>query len=137
MRSNSAEDAAQAFDALDAALDRIVALRFDALTTPEHFRGLERLEKARRRMPVAEHQLINQISERATPAEVGGALPKVLANKLRITKGEASGRIKDAQLLGDRTTLVGDGGRPARGRGRLRARQRDLSLPEGITGLGG
>src|SRR5271165_2717018 len=113
MRSNAAEGAARAFDALDAALDTIAALQFDALTIPQHFRALERLERARRRMPFPEHQIINQISQQATPAEIGGALPKVLANRLRITKGEASRRIKDAELLGVRTTLTGQRAEPA------------------------
>lgn len=113
MRSDAAEDGVKAFDALDAALDRIMALPFDAFTTPQHFRGLERLETARRRMPVAEHRIINQLSERATCDEIGGALPKVLANRLRITKAEASRRIADAELLGDRYSLTGQRLEPA------------------------
>ncbi len=108
MRSNSVEEAFAAFDALDAVLDRIAALGLDELTTREWFRGLERLETARRRLPVAEHRLINQISDHATAGDIGDALPKVVADRLRITKAEASRRISDAELLGYRYSLTGE-----------------------------
>jgi len=108
MSSICSDGAAQAFDALDAALDRVAALRFDSLSTTEKFRGLERLEKARRRLPVAEHALIGLISHDATPAELSDGLPKMMANRLRITKGEAARRISDAELLGHQYALTGE-----------------------------
>ena len=65
MRSIEAEEAEAAYDALDAALDRIQGLRSDALSTSDHLQGLARMEPARRRMPVAEHRMLNHIGEHA------------------------------------------------------------------------
>src|SRR5262245_34295183 len=107
MSSIEAEQAEAAYDALDAAVDLVVALRGDTLSTADHVAGLARLERARRRLPVAEHPMINHIVARATPAEVGGSIPKALANRLHITRGEAARRIADAEVLGPRTTLTG------------------------------
>jgi hypothetical protein len=59
-------------------------------------------------LPVAEHALLNGISERATPAEIGGKLPHVVADRLRITRGEASRRIGEAHDLGARRCLTGE-----------------------------
>jgi hypothetical protein len=108
MSSICADGTAPAFDALDAALDQITALRFDALSTAEKLHALERLETARRRLPVAEHALIDLLSHDATPADLGDGLAKVLANRLRITKAEASRRISDAELLAHRYSLTGE-----------------------------
>lgn len=88
------------FDALDADLDRALGLSFDALTTPERLAMLERCEKLRRRLPVVEHPLINQIAEQANETELGGKLASALANRLRISRGEASRRVHEAADLG-------------------------------------
>jgi hypothetical protein len=58
-------------------------------------------------LPAVEHPLINQLSEQADESELGGKLAPVLANRLRITRAEASRRIHDAADLGDRTALNG------------------------------
>jgi hypothetical protein len=97
-----------AFDALQGALNDVIALDFDALTTRERFALLERIERVRRRLPVAEHELLNGIGEHATPADIGGKLPHVVADRLRITRGEASRRIQQAQDLGSRRSLIGE-----------------------------
>ena len=44
MLSSSSEEIAAVFDALDADLDRVCELSFDALTTPERLQILQRLE---------------------------------------------------------------------------------------------
>ena len=64
MRSDSREEITAAFDALDASLDGVLGLDFDALTTPERLALLERCEKLRRRLPAAEHPLINELATR-------------------------------------------------------------------------
>ncbi|KZS64734.1 hypothetical protein A4G28_12480 [Mycobacterium ostraviense] len=51
-----------AFDRLDAALDVVAGLNFDALTTAQWLTLLGRCETARRRLPVPEHQLINHLA---------------------------------------------------------------------------
>src|SRR5215211_4695274 len=90
MRSNEVPDR----DGVTAVLDRyrascaeMAARSLDALTTPEWFSVLDVVETGRRMMPVVEHQAITQIAEHATPAEIGGPLPQVLADRLRITQG--------------------------------------------------
>jgi Domain of unknown function (DUF222) len=108
MLSSCREEVAQVFDALDADLDRLCELSFDALTTQERLRILQRLEKMARRLPVPGHALINQVAEQASPEELGGKLSHELADRLRITRGEANRRIADAADLGPRRALTGE-----------------------------
>ena len=74
MRSSSREEIVEVFDALEAGFKRALDLRCDALTTPEHLAVLERCERIRRWLPAIEHPVINQLSDQADPAEVGGKL---------------------------------------------------------------
>jgi Domain of unknown function (DUF222) len=108
MCSSCRDEVVEVFDALDAELDRALGLSFDALTTPERLAMLERCEKLRRRLPVVEHPLINQIAEQANETELGGKLASALANRLRISRGEASRRVHDAADLGERRALTGE-----------------------------
>ncbi|BBY36880.1 hypothetical protein MMAN_10140 [Mycobacterium mantenii] len=102
-----------AFDALDDALDGVADLSFDALTPRECLALLERCEKARRRLPVAEHQLINHVARQATPAELGGKLSHALAERTLISRAEAARRIREATDLGPRQGLTGEPLAPA------------------------
>ncbi|KAA1238375.1 DUF222 domain-containing protein, partial [Mycobacterium simiae] len=81
---------------------------FEALTTPERLRVLERLEQVARRLPVAQQVLINQLAEQASEQELGGRLPVALACRLRITRAEASRRVGEAADLGPRRALTGE-----------------------------
>ena len=108
MSSSSREEIGEVFDALDAELDRLCGLSFEALTTPERFALLERCERIRRRLPVAEHPLINQLARQATPAEVGGKLPDAIADWILISRAEASRRIHEAADLGPQHGLTGE-----------------------------
>ncbi|OBK42900.1 HNH endonuclease signature motif containing protein [Mycobacterium kubicae] len=108
MGSSTREEIGEVFDALDADLDRLCGLSFDALTTPERLRLLERLERVARRLPAARHELINQLAAQAGEEELGGRLPAALASRLRITRGEASRRIGEAADLGERRALTGE-----------------------------
>jgi hypothetical protein len=83
-------------------------LTFDVLTTPERLRVLERWEQMRRWQPAVEYPLINQLSQQADPTELGGKLAPALANRLRITRAEASRRIHEAADLGERRALNGE-----------------------------
>ena len=89
-------------------MNRALRLSFDALTTPEQLALLERCERFRRCLPAVEHPLINQVSEHADATELGGKLPAALANRLRITRGEASRRIHEAADLGERKAITGE-----------------------------
>jgi hypothetical protein len=108
MRSSSREEVVEVFDALEAGFKRALDLRCDALTTPEHLAVLQRCERMRRWLPAIEHPVINQLSEQADPAELGGKLAAALADRLRITRAETSRRIHEAADLGQRRALNGE-----------------------------
>jgi hypothetical protein len=108
MRSSSREEIAEAFDALEADLDRALGLSFDALTTPERLDMLARCERFRRRLPAVEHPLINQVAAQSDATELGGTVASALANRLRISRGEASRRIREAADLGERKAITGE-----------------------------
>jgi hypothetical protein len=107
MLSSSRGEIAEVFDALDADLNHACELSFDALTTPERLRILERLEKVARRLPVPGHQLINQLAGPAGPEELGGKLSHALADRLRITRADAARRVAEAADLGPRRAITG------------------------------
>ena len=113
MRSSCREDVAKRYDALRDAVSDVLELSYDALTTPEHLALLERLEHEARRLPVSGHALINQLSQHADETELGGKLAPALANRLRITRAEASRRIHEAADLGERMALTGEPLEPA------------------------
>src|SRR5215469_6748000 len=91
-----------AFDALDAAVDGMAELKFDALTTREWLALLERCERVRRRLPAVEHPLINHLARQATAEELGGKLAHAIADATLISRAEAARRIREAADLGPR-----------------------------------
>lgn len=97
-----------AFAALDAAVDTVVDLDFDALTTREWLALLGRCETVRRRLPVPEHQLINNLARQATAEELGGKLSHAVAEWTLISRAEAARRINEAADLGPRRALTGE-----------------------------
>src|SRR5690242_2773008 len=105
MSASSREEVDEAFDVLHDAVSRVVGLSFDALTTPELMASLERLEQDMCRLAVPCHGLINGVRQQSTPAEIGGKLAHVLADRLGITRAEAGRRIDEAQDLGPRQAL--------------------------------
>jgi Domain of unknown function (DUF222) len=108
MGSSSREEIVEVFDALDADAERLCALSFGVLTTPERLRALERLERVARRLRAPGHTLINQLDAQAGDEELGGTLRSALADRLRITKAEAGRRIAEAEDLGERRALTGE-----------------------------
>src|SRR6202040_3511909 len=108
MRSSDRDEVVGVFDALRAGFKRALDLRCDALTTPERLALLQSCEAIRRLLPAVEHPLINQLSEQADPTELGGTLAAALADRLRITRAEASRRIHEAADLGERRALSGE-----------------------------
>ncbi|OBJ89527.1 HNH endonuclease signature motif containing protein [Mycobacterium asiaticum] len=108
MVSSSREEIVEVFHAFDAELDRVCGLSFEALTTPELMWALDRLEREERRKRSVRHALINQLQARASTEELGGTLSCAMAERLRITKAEASRRIADAEDLGERRALTGE-----------------------------
>ena len=108
MSSISREEIEAVFDALHTAVSRLCEVSFDALTTPERLRFVERLELETRRLPVGQHALINQLAAQATKEELGGTLGATLADRLRITRAEAGRRVAEAADLGQRRGLTGE-----------------------------
>jgi Domain of unknown function (DUF222) len=108
MGSSSRAEIVEVFDVLDADAERLCALSFDVLTTPERLRALERLERVARRLRAPGHTLINQLDAQAGDEELGGTLRSALADRLRITKAEAGRRIAEAEDLGERRALTGE-----------------------------
>jgi Domain of unknown function (DUF222) len=108
MRSSSREEIVEVLDALEADYKRALDVTFDVLTTPERLRVLERWEQLRRWQPAVEHAVINQLAEQASETELGGKLAPALANRLRISRAEASRRIHEAADLGERRALNGE-----------------------------
>jgi hypothetical protein len=108
MRSSSREEIVEVFDALKADVKRALDLSFDVLTTPERLALLQCCETFRRQLPALEHPLINQVGQQADETELGGKLPGALANRLGITRAEASRRIGEAADLGERTAITGE-----------------------------
>ncbi|HYB37166.1 MAG TPA: DUF222 domain-containing protein [Mycobacterium sp.] len=62
----------------------------------------------RRRLPVPRHALIAGVRQQASPAELGGKLAHVLADRLHISRAEANRRIGEAHDLGRRRALTGE-----------------------------
>src|ERR1700731_5344483 len=108
MRSSSREEIVEDFDDLHEVVSRLLNHSYDALTTPECLSMLERLERESRGLPIPGHALINQVGQQADATELGGKLPGALANRLRITRGEASRRIHEAADLGERKAITGE-----------------------------
>jgi hypothetical protein len=107
MRSSGREEVVEVLDVLRAAMKRAVDLTFDVLTTPERLNVLESLERLRRQQPAVEHALINELAHEDS-AVLGGKLPAVLADRLRISRTEASRRVHEAADLGQRRALNGE-----------------------------
>jgi hypothetical protein len=79
-----------AVDALAAAADRCAKLRpRGVLTGQDCLAALESLETVRRLPPAVEHELITELAGLAGPAELGGSLAHVLADRLRISRAAA------------------------------------------------
>src|ERR1700758_4719706 len=97
-----------ALDGMDAAFDRVLEFDCQALTTREQLALLERFERLRRRLPAAEHPLINAVARQATPEELGGKLSHAIAESTLISRADAARRINEAADLGPRHGLTGE-----------------------------
>ena len=93
-----------ALDALDAAIEELAAADLDAVESVQRYRVLDRLETARRRQIAIAHDHLARLEH------VPGCPPVAiaLADVLRISRAEASRRLRDADQLKARTTLTGE-----------------------------
>ena len=95
-----------ALAALDAAVQAVGGLGWEAVAVRERLEALDRLETMRRRAGAAALDLLGSIERSKDPA-LGGATAKVVADVLRITPTEARRRIRDAGQLHHRSSLTG------------------------------
>lgn len=102
-------DIESALDALDSAVDALTGLSFDALSCPQLLAVASRLERAARRMPVAEQAMVGRLAREATPAQLGGlVLTQAVAEALQISAADAKRRIGNAAALAPRVGLTGE-----------------------------
>ena len=95
-------------EALEADVAALAALGFDALSERDCVVVCERLNRVARRIPGAQYELVNQLSERAVASDIGGPLARVLADRLSIRPGAARRLINDAEQLGHRRAISGE-----------------------------
>jgi hypothetical protein len=98
---------AEAFDAVDAALEALGALDWDGLPIRERLESLDRLETVRRRAAARSLNLLGSV-HRSGHQALGGATAKIIADVIRISPADARRRIRDAEQLQPRTTLTGE-----------------------------
>jgi hypothetical protein len=97
---------ADAFAALDTALEVVGALDWDGMPVRERLESLARLETSRRRATACSSDLVGSIGH-AEERALGGIRHRVIADVVRISPAEARRRLRDAAQLQPRTTLTG------------------------------
>jgi hypothetical protein len=111
MRSNRSEGREAVFAALDqleADAATVRALSFDGLPELDCVEVIGRLHSIARTVPSWQYELINQLSERAVASDIGGPLPRVLADRLTIRPSVARRMIAEAAHLGHRRAITGE-----------------------------
>jgi hypothetical protein len=93
-------------EALDAALAGLSDTCWDTVSVTDRLAVVERLETLRRRVAVLSHDVIASLAGEDIP-DLGGVVHRVIADRLRITPGEARRRMRDAEQLRPRVTLTG------------------------------
>ena len=98
-----------ALDAFDTACQALTRLEFSAFTTAELLELQSRREHGTRITAGVDHRILAALQAQASPAEIGGkSWTDVLALRLRISRADATARIKQAEHLGPRHTIGGD-----------------------------
>jgi hypothetical protein len=93
-------------ETLTASMNR---LSIDGFTPLELLDVQQRREAVARAQPVLDHKIYQRLHAECTPTSLGASsYKKVLAHRLRISEEEAARRLKNAELLGPRTSLTGE-----------------------------
>jgi len=101
-------EATAAVDALDAAFDTLAGLPLETLPHRDQLTILDRLEVLRRRHPALDHRLLAHLAAHASPIALGAkSMADVLAERLRLSSGEARRRLAEAEDLGPRRAITG------------------------------
>jgi hypothetical protein len=101
-----------ALDALSVSLDHLVKLVEDSgLETfnDAQLVGFQQgFERVRNRLPLVDHAVIGAVLARDLPAKLAQSTPqRMLAALLRLSAGEASRRVRAAEAVGPRTSMLG------------------------------
>ena len=107
MSSIGFDEAVACYDAIAVELDKVAGLDRGSLSPSERQQLLQRRETLGRRLPALDHEHINELTH-VDPDELGGSLARVLADRLRISRSEASRRIAEAADLGERRAMTGE-----------------------------
>lgn len=111
--------AAVALRAFSAALDGLVAAvdggGLDPLDTGEFMVFLQDVESVRNRIPLVDHRMLRDAADRGLAVELGqGTLARMLTSARRISAAEASRRVRAADKLSPRVSMLGVALAPAR-----------------------
>ena len=98
---------AEAFTAVEAAVEALDALDWDALPIRARLEALDRLETVRRRAAAVSLDLVGSV-DRTGDSALGGACAKVIADVIRISPRESRHRLRDAGQLQPRIALTGE-----------------------------
>jgi hypothetical protein len=134
MLANPVEDA---LDQLSVGLDHLVKLvedgGLDHYDDPGLVGFLQSFERVRNRLPLIDHVSIAAVEQRDLPQKLcQGSVRRVLTSALRISKAEASRRVRAAEAVGPRVSMLGEPLAPVRPH--LAAAQRDGELsPEQVA----
>lgn len=113
MDSGGSTPAVIALRSLSYALDQLVGVldggALDHLDNAELVMFLQDFEQVRNRLPLVDHRILREASERELPAPLcQGSLPRVLTQALRISPAEASRRVRASEQLVDRISMHGE-----------------------------
>ena len=105
----STVDSTEVLSELDAALDKITDLDLTGFDDKDLLRTLRGLEKVRRRLESIDHPIVAEVDARGMAGERGCASTiAMLGRLLRISRREASTRIRAARQLAPHRALTGE-----------------------------
>ncbi len=98
----------EVLDRLDTVVDELAALPWDSLGDDELVEVLRRVEAVKRRLVPVDHAVVNQVQARSIAFANGCRTTSVfVSNLLRVSRAEATARVKAAEALGSRRTITG------------------------------
>jgi Domain of unknown function (DUF222)/HNH endonuclease len=103
----------EALDQLSVGLDHLIKLVEDGGLDHYDDTGLvgflQCFEQVRNRLPLVDHHTVAAVESRELPAKLcQGSVRRVLTSVLRISKAEASRRVRAAEAVGPRTSMLGE-----------------------------
>lgn len=109
----AATPAGEALAALAAALDGVVGPvesgALDHFDTADFVEFLQEFERIRNRLPLVDHRVLRDAEQRDLAATLcQGKFSRVLTQALRISAGEANRRVRAAELVGARVSMLGE-----------------------------